>query len=154
MNALSIYRKLEKYPFGKWIFLRLTCFKAPYFGTVKPLFTELKPGRCVIFMKKRRAVTNHIKTVHAIAMCNIVELAGGMCIDISLPKEKRWIPRNMTVEYITFAKTDLIGVCEIDLQQLSSWDMKKLFPVVVNLNDTSGKIVMRGTVEMYLSMKK
>ena len=153
-STLSIYMKLEKYPLGKRIFSKIVCLKAPYFGTVKPLFTELAPGRCVIKLKKRRAVTNHIKTVHAIAMCNIVELAAGMCTDVTLAPDKRWVPRGMTVEYITFAKTDLTGVCEIDPSVLAAWDMKKLFPVEVNMNDTSGKTVMKGTVNMYISMKK
>lgn len=153
-STLSIYRKMENYPFGKRLFSFLVCLKAPYFSTVKPLFTELEPGRCVIRMKKRRAVTNHLKTVHAIAMCNIVELAAGMCTDVSLPPEKRWVPRGMTVEYITFAKTSLTGTCIIDQKLLASWDMKKLFPAEVSLADESGKIVMKGVVNMHISLKK
>lgn len=153
-STLSIYRKMENYPCGKRLFSFMVCLKAPYFRTVKPLFAELEPGRCVINMKKRRAVTNHLKTVHAIAMCNIVELAAGMCTDVSLPREKRWVPRGMTVEYITFAKTSLTGTCIIDQKLLASWDMKKLFPVEVTLADTAGKIVMKGVVNMYISLKK
>ena len=57
-------------------------------------------NRCVVFMKKRRAVTNHLKTVHAIAMCNMAELAGGLMTEVSLPQGKRWIPSGMTVKYL------------------------------------------------------
>lgn len=153
-STLSIFKKMEKYPLGKRLFSKIVCLKAPYFSTVKPLFTELRPGRCVINMKKRHAVTNHLKTVHAIAMCNIVELAAGMCTDVTLQPDKRWVPRSMTVEYITFAKTDLTGVCEIDPAALAAWDMKTLFPVEVNMNDTTGKTVMKGIVNMYISLKK
>lgn len=139
---------------GKKIFSMLVCRKAPYFGTIKPLFEELEPGRCVIRMKKRKAVTNHLKTVHAIAMCNIVELAGGICTDVSVPPDVRWIPGGMTVEYLSLAKTDLTGVCNIDLEKLKVWDLKKNFPAEVNLYDTSGAVVMRGTINIHLSLKK
>ena len=153
-STLGIYSKFERYPLGKRLFSMLVCLKAPYFSTVRPLFKELEAGKCVIFLKKRRAVTNHLKTVHAIAMCNIVELAAGMCVDVTLPSDRRWVPRGMTVEYVTFAKTDLTGVCIIDPVQLTSWDMARLFPVQVNLRDKSGVTVMKGVVNMYFSLKK
>ena len=112
---MKIYNKLNKYPFGKKLFSFIVCRNAPYFGTIKPFFEELEPGKCIISMKKRKSVTNHLKTVHAIAMCNLVELAGGVCTDVSLPYGIRWIPKGMTVEYLSMAKTDLKGVCDIDL---------------------------------------
>ena len=78
MNAaLSAWRRLQAKPFGKAIFSRAVCFKAPYFGTISPRFAELQPGRARVSMRKRRAVQNHIGTVHAIAMCNLAELAAG-----------------------------------------------------------------------------
>ncbi len=153
-KALKTYNKLKDFPAGKRIFSFLVCRQARYFGTINPLFEELEPGRCVISMKKRKAVTNHLNTVHAIAMCNLVELAGGICTDVSIPDDFRWIPKGMTVEYIALAKTDLKGVCEIDVKELSNWDLAKDFPAVVNLYDRSGTVVMRGTINMHLSKKK
>ena len=29
----------------------MVCLKAPYFGTIKPVFKELRPGYCEIAMK-------------------------------------------------------------------------------------------------------
>ncbi|WP_299018285.1 DUF4442 domain-containing protein [uncultured Photobacterium sp.] len=76
----------------------LTVRIAPYFSTIKPQFLELKPGYTEVAIKKRRKVTNHINTVHAIAMCNMAELAGGIMTDVSVPTKCRWIPVGMTVE--------------------------------------------------------
>jgi len=150
---MRIYNSFKRFPFGKRLFSFIVCRNAPYFGTIKPLFEELEPGKCIISMKKRKAVTNHLKTVHAIAMCNLVELAGGVCTDVSLPHGVRWIPKGMTVEYIAMAKTDLKGVCNIDLNILKNWDLSKDFFVDVNVLDTSQKIVMHGRIAMYLSQK-
>ncbi len=85
---------------------------APYFSTIDPQVVELKPGYCEVFLKNQKKVHNHIGTVHAIAMCNAAELAGGMTTDVSIPKGARWIPQGMTVEYIAKAKTDLKVVCD------------------------------------------
>tara|TARA_R110001592_G_scaffold7190_2_gene40578 strand:+ start:29510 stop:29950 length:441 start_codon:yes stop_codon:yes gene_type:complete len=93
---------------------------APYFSTIDPEVIELKPGYCEVHLKNQKKVHNHIGTVHAIAMCNAAELAGGMTTDVSIPKGARWIPQGMTVEYIAKAKTDLKVVCdgsEIDFSQ-------------------------------------
>lgn len=153
-KILKTYNMLKDFPAGKRIFSFLVCRQARYFGTINPLFEELKPGRCVIRMKKRKSVTNHLKTVHAIAMCNLVELAGGVCTDVSIPEGFRWIPKGMTVEYIALAKSDLKGVCDIDLEKVSRWDLTEDFPAEVNCYDTSGTVVMRGIINMHLSKKK
>ena len=43
------------------------------------------------------------------------------------PEGVRWIPKGMTVEYLALAKTDLRGVCNIDLEALKNWDFTKIF---------------------------
>lgn len=64
------------------------------------MFEDLKPGYCAVSIKKHRAVLNHLGTVHAIAMCNMAELAGGTMTDATVPKTHRWIPKGMQVEYV------------------------------------------------------
>ncbi|HEX4857605.1 MAG TPA: hotdog fold domain-containing protein, partial [Usitatibacteraceae bacterium] len=107
MNLLSLWRRMEPRPLGKWLFSRAVCAKAPYFATIRPRFEVLEPGRAVVSMKKRRAVENHIGTVHAIACCNLAEIAAGTMMEASLPKSMRWLPRGMQVEYRKKAETDL-----------------------------------------------
>ena len=153
-KTLKTFNSLKKYPFGKTLFSHLVCFQAPYFKTIKPRFIELEPGRCVIKIKKRRSVTNHLKTIHAIAMCNLVELAGGIGVDVSIPSTLRWIPVGMTVEYLSLAKTDLTGVFEADIEALKNWDTKKNYPATVNCYDNNGQVVMKGTINIRLSHKK
>ncbi|SVE42314.1 uncharacterized protein METZ01_LOCUS495168 [marine metagenome] len=99
-KTLKLYQSLTHLPLGKIIFSKILCFLTPYFSSIKPSIKELKINRCVVFMKKRRAVTNHLKTVHAIAMCNMAELAGGLMTEVSLPQGKRWIPSGTTVKYL------------------------------------------------------
>ena len=151
MNMLNLYNKVAGLPLGKRIFSKMVCIKAPYFNTIKPLFEELKAGKCVITMKKRRSVHNHIGTVHAIAMCNISELAAGTMLEASIPKDMRWIPKKMSVEYLQVAKTDLKAVCAL---QEVKWEGSFDLPITVDVTDKANNVVFRAVIAMYVSPKK
>ena len=152
MNSLmNAYHKCAKLPAGKHIFSKLICLKAPYFNTIKPLFKELKPGYCEVTMKKRRAVHNHIKSVHAIAMCNLSELAAGTMLEATLPQSMRWIPKNMTVEYLKIARTNLKAVCQISTEGL---DNPQELPMSVHVTDTNEAEVFRAVIKMHISRRK
>ena len=112
-RALEMWRKFETNPFGKAMFSRAICFKAPYFATISPRFEELKPGFARVSMRKRRKVTNHIGTVHAIAMCNLAELAAGTLTEVSIPDSMRWLPKGMQVEYVKKAETDVEAIATL-----------------------------------------
>ena len=108
-------------------------------------------NRCVVFMKKRRAVTNHLKTVHAIAMCNMAELAGGLMTEVSLPQDKRWIPSGMTVKYLKKAKTNLTAIAngnELD------WNREGEVEVPVRITDDNNELVFSAEIKMNIKTIK
>lgn len=150
-TALSLYNRFEKIPLGKWLFSRLVCLKAPYFGTIRPRFVELRPGYGEIRMRKRRRVQNHLGTVHALAMGNLCELVGGMTLDVTLPRGMRWIPRSMNIEYLKLARTDLVARCSIDTPEPG---VKTDLPVTVRVTDAAGVEVVRAVITMYISPKE
>jgi len=146
--VLSLWSKLGHNALGRVIFSKLVCLKAPYFGSIKPRFHRLAPGLVEVHVKKRRSVTNHINTVHAIAMCNAAELAAGTCLDVSLDARYRWIPVGMEVKYQKMAKTDLKAVCAIqEYQRLEVGD--HILPVSVL--DTQGIEVFNAQIKMRVS---
>ena len=108
-------------------------------------------NQCVVFMKKRRAVTNHLKTVHAIAMCNMAELAGGLMTEVSLPQGKRWIPSGMTVKYLKKAKTNLTATAygnELD------WNRDGEVEVPVRITDDNNELVFSAAIKMNIKTMK
>ena len=145
-------KKLSKRPGGKWLFTKLVSFKAPYFANIHPRFVSLRPGYCEVHLKKRLSVLNHIGTVHAIAMCNMAELAGGTMTEVSIPATHRWIPRGMTVEYLGKAQTNLRAIAE--LENIPIFAAAQEFLVTVNVLDTSEKIVFRAVIAMWVSPKR
>ena len=152
-NAIrSAWTRLAGLPGGKWAFSRLVCLKAPYFSSIRPRFVELSPGHAEVRMRNRRRVHNHIGTVHAIAMCNMAELAAGVMTDITIPATHRWIPKGMTVEYLKRAATDLRAVADVD--PLHAFGAAADLPVTVRVLDTADDLVFRAVITMWVSPRK
>ncbi len=152
-NVLKIWNSISKKPAGKWTFSKMLCLKAPYFSSISPVFEELKPQYCSVKMSKKRSVQNHIGTVHAIAMCNMAELAGGTMTEVTVPPSHRWIPKGMTVEYIKKAETDLVAVAT-PVQEDFDWDSAGDYPVKIEVFDQANEIVFRAMINMWISAKK
>jgi acyl-coenzyme A thioesterase PaaI-like protein len=149
-RVLQHYRRLSGWPLGRRLFSRLICFNAPYFATIRPKFKELRPGLCQVALRKRRAVQNHLGTVHAIAMANLCELAGGMLMEASIPTHMRWIPRGMTIEYLKKAATSVTATARLDK---ASWTTGNV-GVPVSVTDDHGVEVVRAVITMYVSEKR
>jgi acyl-coenzyme A thioesterase PaaI-like protein len=146
-----LLQKMKKWPCGLWLFSKAICFQAPYFSTIKPKFTKLERGVGEAVLHKRRAVQNHIGTVHAIAMANLCEFVGGATLEISLPPTHRWIPKGMNIQYLAKAETDLVAQTRFPLDK---WPDSGSFPVHIDVIDKNGKVVVVADIEMHVSLKK
>lgn len=147
-QALKLWTTLKDKPMGKWLFARAICWKAPYFSSIAPRFEELKPGYARVSLKKRRAVENHIGTVHAIAACNLAELGAGTMMEASLPSSMRWLPKGMSVRYLKKCNTDLTAVCTTDdFHEGAARDVV----VSVDMKDAHGAVVVHADINMYVS---
>ena len=89
-------------------------WKAPYFRSVRPRFVQVSPNYAALVLPKRRAVQNHIGTVHAIAVCNGLEAAMGALAEATIPSGKRWLPKGMEVAYLAKSTSSLTCSAETD----------------------------------------
>ncbi|MFT7404977.1 hotdog fold domain-containing protein [Zhongshania sp.] len=149
--TLKLWRKLSAYPAGKQLFSKGVCFKAPYFATIKPVFEELETGYAVVRIKEHRSIHNHIGSVHAIAMCNLAEIAAGVVSEASMPSGMRWIPAGMTVRYLGSAKGILRGYAT--MREIVPGE-KGAVPVKVEVKNAVGNVVFDAEISMYISPKK
>lgn len=150
-RSAALLEQFKKYPFGLWLFSRTICIKAPYFSTIRPTFTILEPGRGEATFKKRRAVTNHLGTVHAIAMANLCELVAGTTLEITLPATHRWIPKSMKIDYLAKATTDVRARTAIDL---ATWPEAGSIHVRVDVVNAENATVATADIEMHVSRRK
>ncbi|WP_194757176.1 hotdog fold domain-containing protein [Aliidiomarina indica] len=146
---LRIYHKTLKLPFGRHLFSMMFARKAPYFKSIRPTIRELRPNFCELTFKKRKAVENHIGTVHAIALCNGLEMAMGALAEASIPKHLRWIPKGMTVQYTAKANSDIRIVAETSPDAWQCGDL----PVKVTGFRSDGTPVITGEITIYISEK-
>lgn len=145
----SVFRRMRRYPLGRHLFTLAVCFRAPYFFSIRPLIRELGPTRAEISVRKRRRVTNHIGTVHAIAMANACELAAGTLLEVGTPRDMRWIPRGMEIEYRRKATTDIRAVAWLD-ERIATGAARDVV-VPVDVMDANGEIVVHARIAMYVS---
>ena len=156
-QVLDLWKKTSALPQGKRIFSVLFAQKAPYFATIRPRFQEIRPNYAELVIPKRRGVHNHIKTVHAIALCNGLEAAMGALAEATIPADKRWIPKGMEVAYTAKADSDITCIAETDAAQ---WTGDALpasggeLPVRVRGVRRDGEVVIEGVIRLWVTPKK
>ncbi|CAI8857456.1 MULTISPECIES: hotdog fold domain-containing protein [unclassified Pseudomonas] len=134
---------------GPQAFSKMACQMAPYFTTINPLISALRPGHATVQVPFSREITNHLGTVHAIAMCNAAELAAGTMTDVSIPAGARWIPKGMTVEYLAKAKSDVTAVAD---GEAVDWQTEGDKIVPVDIHDAEGKKVFTARITMNVKL--
>ncbi|WP_346056242.1 hotdog fold domain-containing protein [Amycolatopsis dongchuanensis] len=148
-----MWSKLAGLPGGKRLFSAAVCLRAPYFSTVLPTVRQLRPGYCEVTAPKWWGVHNHIRTFHAIAACNLAEIAMGMLAEATVPDTHRWLPKGMTVSYVAKAKTSLRAVAELpELPEFGDEGFE--LPVPVTISDTRGEPVVTATITIWVTRKK
>lgn len=150
-NVMDLYTKVTRLPAGQKLFSLFFAQKAPYFGTVRPRFVELRPNYAELRIKKRRAVQNHIGTVHVIAICNGLEAAMGALAEATVPANKRWIPKGMEVSYTAKATSDITCIAETDPEQWTGDDPE--VDVRVKGVRTDGTVVIEGIIKLWVTPK-
>lgn len=144
------WRTLGRLPGGHWLFSRLVCFKAPYFRSIRPRVTQMQPGRAEVVIRQRRALKNHIGTVHAIACCNACEMAMGMLAEATIPDHLRWLPKGMTVAYRKIARGELRAVADLDPARFVEGEVI----VPVDVIDAGGEVVVHADIVLHVTAKK
>jgi acyl-coenzyme A thioesterase PaaI-like protein len=147
----NLWKKTSALPMGRKAFSIAFSQKAPYFATIRPLFVEIRPNYAELVIPKRRGVQNHIGTVHAIALCNGLEAAMGALAEMTIPKDKRWIPKGMDISYTAKATTDITCIAETDPEQWTG-DNPDLHVRVKGVRK-DGETVIEGVIKLWVTPK-
>ncbi|MFE6644953.1 hotdog fold domain-containing protein [Nocardioides sp. NPDC057772] len=137
---------------GKRAFSVAFAKKAPYFGSIHPLVNQLRPNYAEVVVPNRKGNHNHIGTVHAIALCNGLEMAMGALAEVTIPRDKRWIPKGMTVSYTAKATSDITCIAETDQEDWDTADGDLAVRVKGIRED--GTVVIEGTINLWVTPKK
>ena len=151
-KTYALYQRFLRYPKGKQLFSLVYARVAPYFWTVRPQVREVRPHHAELTIKNRKAVHNHIGTLHAIAVCNGLEAAMGLVAEATCPDHQRWLPRGLQVEYLAKSTTDLLCVAETSAED---WDKPAPFDLDVRVKAvrTDGVVAVQGIIPIYVTDK-
>lgn len=151
------YRSWQKLPdnaLGHALFSAAMSIRVPYFASVLPRVTALEPGRCEVRSPKWWGVHNHLGTFHAIAACNLAEVAMGMLSEATVPDTHRWIPKSMKVDYLAKAETSLRAVAKLDpLPDFDAIDAGADVVVPIAIYDRAGTEVVHAEITTWVTRK-
>ncbi|TCC48579.1 DUF4442 domain-containing protein [Kribbella capetownensis] len=150
-RVLGMWERLRGLPGGERVFSRAFTWRAPYFRSIRPRFVQVSPNYAALVLPKRRAVQNHIGTVHAIAVCNGLEAAMGALAEATVPVGKRWLPKGMEVAYLAKSTSDLTCSAETDPD---AWTAGPDVPVRVQATRDDGTVVVQGTIHLWVTDRK
>ncbi len=148
---LKTWEKIGHNALGRWLFAKTVCWRVPYFSSISPSFVKYNKTEVVVGMKKKKKVTNHLGTIHVIAIANLCELAAGTLMEGGLIFSMRWIPKGMNIRYIAKANSNLKATATMPLIQEG---VVNDVIVPVSVIDEDGIEVVRADIIMYLTPKK
>lgn len=114
-GLLRAWSAMEGVPGGSWFFSRVVGWMAPYSGTTGARVRQLSPGRCVVVLRERRKIRNHLDSVHAVALVNVGELATGLATLTALPAGVRGIVVGLEAEYEKKARGLIRAGCRTEV---------------------------------------
>lgn len=120
----------------------------PYSGTIRATVVHLEPGHAIVRLADRRRVRNHLRSIHAIAMANLGELATGLAVIVALGPETRGILTRITVTYTKKARGTLEAEARCEIPTVSD-DVEET--IEAHIRDATGDTVAIAKAQWRLS---
>lgn len=136
----AVWGRLRRIPGGPALFSKAVGWSAPYTGTLDARVVELRPGHAVVVLRDRRAVRNHLRCIHAIALANLGEMTTGLAMTMGMPDDARGILTGLTMEYFKKARGQLTASCSCTPPVSAS---RCEYEVDGTIRDASGDVVAR-----------
>jgi acyl-coenzyme A thioesterase PaaI-like protein len=121
-------------PGGRSIFSRLLGLAIPYTGSIGAEVLTLEPGYAKVQLDERRAIRNHLQSIHAVALANLGELTGNLALACALPDDGRFIVTKLAIEFKKKARGRIVAECRCEPPRSAE---KREYELTVTLRDAS-----------------
>ena len=147
-KILKTWQSLSSKPGGKFIFNRLIARIIPYSGSIGAQVLSLEPGHARLKLKDKRAVRNHLNSIHAIALTNLGELTSGLALNAGLSSNVRGIVVDIQTQYLKKARGTLYSQCKCEIPTVTE---EQDFLVEAEIHDADNNQVARVIVKWRLA---
>jgi len=137
------WQRLSGVPGGRLLFSRAIGVAIPYTGSIGAEVLVLEPGYAKVQIDDRRAVRNHLRSIHAIALTNLAELTGNLALACGLPDDGRFIVTKLGIEYKKKARGRITAECRCDPPRGSE---RREYELTIDLSNASGEVVATATL--------
>ena len=151
-DIMRWWDRLQRFPAGGWLFSFFLSRYAPYSGSISPRVEVLGAGYARVSIRDRKKVRNHLKSIHAIALINLGEVATGLAVLTSINNNMRGIVLGLEAEYLKKARGKLVANAKFELPQ--EIDDQTPVRVTAELLDQSGDVVTRVHATWLLGFKQ
>ena len=151
-RVMTWWSRLSALPAGAWLFSRALGFLAPYSATIGARVEEIRPGYARVSFRDRRRVRNHLRSIHAIALVNLGEIATGLAVLSTISSGMRAILVDIRAEYLKKARGRLVATAEFALPEALADNTP--CEVEACLTDADGETVTRVRATWLVGYKK
>jgi len=145
------WQRFSNKPGGKWLFSRIIGFTVPYTGSIAANVALLEPGHGKITLRERRKISNHLHSVHAIALANLSEMVTGLTLLNSLPDDARGILTGMQIQYHHKARGLLTAECFCEIPENNA---EREIQVTGEIKNEEGEVVATATATWHIGPEK
>lgn len=146
------WKVLGDKPGGPMLFSKLLGAAAPYSSTIAPRVVALSPGLAKVRMRDRRAVRNHLKCIHAVALMNLAELTCNLAVLGAVADDQRMIVSAFRIEFLKKARGTIVAECHAP--RIEPGGDKRTYEIEAVLTNADGVVVARGFTTCLVSGKK
>ena len=107
--------------------------KIKYAGHSGIRFEKLSDNECVVSIRNKKKIQNHIGGVHAAAMALLAETATGFVFGMSVPDSKLPLIKKMNIDYVKRSTGDMRAVAKLSDAQIATILSEEKGEVVVEV---------------------
>ena len=139
---------------GRLLFAQALGRLVPYSGSVPFGIEDLSPGQATLTLPDRRAIRNHLGSIHAVALANVLELAANLALVPQMARGQSFIVTRLDMRYLAKARGTLRieGSAPTDLSALTESTPLTL-ETYASASNAAGVRVCEATAEVRVRMK-